>query len=263
MPHRENRGKTALVTGASGGIGFALARVFAHEGYNVVLVARNTEKLMARAEEIHTTCGVTVTVISADLSLPTGPIEVCRELQYHGIPVHALVNNAGTATHGYFAASDWQSELAMLSLNILTLTRLTKIILPEMLARGEGKILNVASTSAYLPGPLMAVYNASKSYVLSFSEALREELRGSGIHVTALCPGPTRTELYERACAKHIRLLQWPLQDPAAVARMGYDGVRKNRPVVVAGWLNRCYVQCVRLLPRRLVTRAAAYLNDR
>jgi len=262
MSHVGNRRKTALVTGASSGIGFALARVFAHEGYNIVLVARESEKLFARAEEINTTCGVTVTVVPADLQLPTSAIEIYRELDYHGIPVDVLVNNAGFGVHGYFAETDWQEELAMISVNCVTLTRLTKLFLRNMLSRGEGKILNVASLAAFEPGPLMAVYNATKAYVLSFSVALREELRGSGVSVTALCPGPTRTNFAARANAKHTLMFKGQLADATAVARAGYNGLMRNKPVVVPGSWNKLSAALVRLLPRRFVVKAARYLSE-
>jgi len=261
MTHGHTR-KTALVTGASGGIGYALAKVFAHEGYNLVLVSRNEERLLQRAEEISTTCGVTVTVIAADLSLPTGPVEVYRELRFHGIPVDVLVNNAGFAVHGYFAATDWQEELSMIQCNLVSLTRLTKLFLSEMLARGEGKILNVASTAAFQPGPLMAVYYATKAYVLSFSGALREELRGSGVTVTALCPGPTRTNFPRRAKAHHIRLFQGRLADPATVARAGYDSLVVGKAVVIPGWLHKAGAIAVRIFPRSVVRRFTRYAND-
>lgn len=262
MSHHNHQRKTALVTGATSGIGLALSKVFAHEGYNVVLVARDSERLLARAKEINLTCGVSVSVIAADLSLPTGPIEVCRELEYHGVAVDVLVNNAGAVLHGYFAATDWQEEMAMISLNVLALTRLTKLLLPDMLSRGEGKILNVASTAAFQPGPLMAVYFASKAYVRSFSEALREELRGSGITVTTLCPGPTRTKLFTRANMRPAQKLSWPLQDPAAVARAGFDGLMRGKSVVIPGWWNKMSVLAVRCLPRAWVARASRVLSE-
>lgn len=257
-----SRRPVALITGATSGIGHELAKVFAHEGYDLVLVARSEERLIARAQEITTTCGVAVTVIAADLSLPTGPIEVYRELSFHGIPVNVLVNNAGFAVHGYFAATDWQEELAMIHCNLVSLTRLTKLCLGEMLARGQGKILNIASTAAFQPGPLMAVYYATKAYVLSFTEALREELRGSGVTVTALCPGPTRTNLPRRAKAHHIRLFQGRLADPADVARAGYDGLRAGRAVVIPGWVNKVGYLLSRQLPRGVVRRFTRYADD-
>ncbi len=248
-----NRRTTALITGASSGIGYELAKVFAHEGYDLVLVARSEDKLLERAGEISTSSGVTVTVMVSDLSLPAGPIEVCRELDCHDIPVDVLVNNAGFGLHGYFAATDWQQELAMISTNVISLTRLTKLLLPAMLARGSGKILNVASTAAFQPGPLMAVYYATKAYAWSFSEALRDELRGSGVSVTTLCPGPTRTNFARRASAQHVRLFRGPLSDPAEVARAGYAGLMRHRALVIPGWRNRLGYWLARVLPRSWV----------
>ncbi len=254
--------QTALVTGATSGIGWELAKVVAHDGYHVVMVARDEEKLLQRAESLRLSSGVTVTVMAADLQLPPGVIEVYRELCAHRIPVHVLVNNAGVGVHGYFAATDWQDELAMLSVNVFALTRLTKLLLPEMLARGEGKILNIASTAAFQPGPLMAVYNASKAYVLSFSQALREELRGSGVTVTTLCPGPTRTNFPARAKARHIRLFQGRLADPAAVARAGYAGLARGQAVVVPGWGNRVGTWLARFLPHPIVVKYARWVDE-
>lgn len=253
---------TALISGATSGIGFELAKVFAHEGYQVVLVAREAGKLLPRAESLTLTSGMTVTVIAADLSLPTGPIEVYRELHSHRIPVDVLVNNAGVGVHGYFAATDWQEELGMIALNVLALTRLTKLFLPEMLRRGEGRILNVASTAAFQPGPLLAVYSATKAYVLSFSQALREELRGSGVTVTTLCPGPTRTNFYARAKARHVRSFQGHLADPAAVARAGYGGLQRGRAVVIPGLGNKIGTSLARFLPHRVVVKYVRWQHE-
>lgn len=254
--------QTALITGATSGIGFELAKVFAHEGYQVVLVAREEGKLLPRAESLTLTSGMTVTVIGADLSLPTGPIAVYRELQSHRIPVHVLVNNAGVGVHGSFAATDWQDELGLVALNVLALTRLTKLFLPEMLTRGEGKILNVASAAALQPGPLMAVYAATKAYVLSFSQALRQELRGSGVTVTTLCPGPTRTNFYARAKARHVRSSQGHLADPAAVARAGYRGLQRDRAVVIPGLGNKIGAGLARFLPQLLVVKYVRWRHE-
>ena len=254
--------KTALVTGASSGIGFALARELAHDGFNLVLVARHEDVLLLRAAELTTSTGVEAMVIPADLSLPTGPIEVCRELEYHGVRVDVLVNNAGFGVHGYFAATDWQRELEMMSLNMLGLTRLTKLLLGPMLSRGSGRILNVASTAAFEPGPLMAVYYATKAYILSFSEALHEELRGSGVTVTVLCPGPTRTKFQERANLHHLRLMRGHLADPAVVARVGVAGMLGGKAVVVPLWRNKLGVALTRLLPRPFVRRLVRWLGE-
>lgn len=253
---------TALITGATSGIGYELAKVFAHEGYDLVLVARSEERLLARAEEIITTCGVTVTVVAADLSVPTGPVEVYREVDCHGIAIDVLVNNAGFGLRGYFVATDWQEELAMISTNIIALTRLTKLILPDMIARGSGKILNVASTAAFLPGPLMAVYYATKAYVLSFSEALHDELGGSGVTVAALCPGPTRTNFSHRAQAKHSRLYRGRLSDAATVARAGFDGLMAGRAVIVPGSRRRLGAWLARILPRSWVVRFSRFVAE-
>ena len=252
---------TALITGATSGIGYELAKVFAHEGYDLVLVAPNAERLLQRAGELNVGYGVTVTVVPANLELPTAPVEIYRELEGHGVRVDVLVNNAGFAVHGYFAATDWLEELGMISVNVVSLTRLTKLFLRDMLSRGRGRILNVASTAAFQPGPLMAVYYATKAYVLSLSQALHEELRGSGVTVTALCPGPTRSNFARRANAHHTRLFRGRVGDPARVARAGFRGLIRGRRLVVPGLGSKFGVWLTRVLPRALVCRAVAFLH--
>lgn len=256
-----SRRPLALITGATSGIGYELAKVFAHEGYDLVLVARDEERLLARAAELHTGYGAAVTILAADLQLDTAPIEIYRELHEHGVVVDALVNNAGVGWHGYFGATDWREELAMIGVNLVSLTRLTKLFLRDMLARGEGRILNVASSAAFRPGPLMAVYYATKAYVLSFTQALHYELQGTGVTATVLCPGPTRTNFARRARAHHVRLFGGRTGDPARVARAGYDGMVRNRAVVVPGVFNKLGVCLSRWLPQWLVRRAVAFAH--
>ena len=185
------KAKTVLITGASSGIGYELTKLFARDRYNLVLVARSESKLQQIASELTQQFGVTVKFITKDLALSTSPIEIWQELQTEGIAIDILVNNAGFATYGLFTETELQAELNMMQLNMATLTHLTKLFLQEMFPRKTGKILNIASTAAFQPGPLMAVYYATKAYVLSFSEALANELQGTGITVTVLCPGPT------------------------------------------------------------------------
>lgn len=249
--------QTALVTGASGGIGWELARAFAAGGYDLVLVARSAGKLEQLAGELRDRHGVAVRVLAKDLTAPGAPDEIFQELEGAVVAVDALVNNAGFATFGPFAGTDLASELEEIQLNVVTLTHLTKRFLPGMLARRRGGILNVASTAAFQPGPQMAVYYATKAYVLSFSEALAEELRGSGVTVTALCPGPTATGFQARAEMQDSGLFTGPLKvmDAAAVARAGYEGFRKGKRIVIPGLVNKLGVQSVRVSPRALVTR--------
>ena len=249
--------QTALVTGASGGIGWELARAFAAGGYDLVLVARSGGKLEELAGELRDRHGAAVRVLAKDLTAAGAPDEIFQELESAGVAVDALVNNAGFATFGPFAETDLESEIEEIRLNVETPTHLTKRFLPGMLARRRGGVLNVASTAAFQPGPLMAVYYATKAYVLSFSEALAEELRGSGVTVTALCPGPTATGFQARAAMQDSGLFTGPLKvmDAAAVARAGYEGFRAGKRIVIPGLINKLGVQSVRVSPRALVAR--------
>jgi hypothetical protein len=237
--------QTALITGASSGIGSDLARLFARDGYDLVLVARGEAKLRE--------LGLPATIIAADLSDPAAPQRVVDALR--GKTIDVLVNNAGVGLTGKFVETDLQNELAMIQLNIVALTHLTKLLLPGMVTRRRGRILNVASTAAFQPGPLMAVYYATKAYVLSFSEAIAEELRDSGVTVTALCPGPTETGFAAAANMGGTRL--FTMSRPASssdVAQAGYEAMKRGRRVVIPGVKNKLLAQSVRISPRRLVT---------
>lgn len=249
----ESQSKNALITGASSGIGYELAKLFARDGYDLVLVARNSDGLRRACEEFEDSYGVSVRVIATDLGRPEAAGIVFEELERAGVHVDVLVNNAGVGTYGAFAETDLEAELALIELNILSLTRLTRLFLGNMRAKGAGRILNVASTAAFQPGPLMAVYYASKAYVLSFSEALGNELHGSGVTVTVLCPGPTHTNFRKRAGMTASRLFDWGVMDAGTVAAVGYSGLLRNKSVVIPGLKNRCLAFAVRFLPRRLV----------
>ncbi len=256
---------TALVTGASSGIGLELARLFARNGYRLVLVARNRETLNKLAEEFKSETGTTTIVIAKDLSNPSAPLEIYQELQREAIQVDVLVNCAGFGASGLFSEIDLQRQLDMIQVNVAALTQLTRLFLKDMLTRRTGKILNVASTAGFQPGPLMAVYYATKAYVLSFSEALAEEVRGSGVTVSVLCPGPTRTGFQDKSGLKESRLFRSRLvgtQDAATVARAGYEGLMKNTTVIVPGARNRFLIFGIRFVPRRLLTRVVKRLNE-
>jgi short-subunit dehydrogenase len=263
MESKRSAPRTALVTGASSGIGFELAKFAAADGCNVVLVARSRDKLEDLAKELRAAHGVEARVLAEDLAVPGAPTEICDELARDGVSVDILVNNAGYATWGPFVALGLEGELAMLAVNVVALTHLTKLFAPPMVHRGSGRILNVASTAAFQPGPLMAVYYASKAYVLSFSEALAAELAGTGVTVTALCPGPTRSGFQARAGIRGARLFSGmvAMHDSAAVARAGWRAMQRRRRVVVPGVMNRVMVQAGRVAPRRLVTAIAHRLN--
>jgi uncharacterized protein len=254
----------ALITGASSGIGWELAKLLAEDRYDLVLVARRGKKLEELGRDLKTAFGVQVRVIAKDLTDPNGPSEVFTELQQAGLSINVLVNNAGFGVYGPFARTDRGKELEMIQVNIATLTDLTKLLLPAMLEAHDGRILNLASTAAFQPGPLMAVYYATKAYVLSFSEALANELAGSGVTVTALCPGPTETNFQKQAGLEETRLFQSPLvTDARSVARAGYDGLKKGKRIVIPGLGNRLLVQTERFTPRWLVTAIARKIQEK
>jgi short-subunit dehydrogenase len=253
MPDR----KTALITGASFGIGLEFARIFAREGYNLVLVARSADKLRQLASELEKAHGTRSLMLATDLSEPGAPAYVLDQTTRADIQVDVLVNNAGFGQYGMFAENDLEECLRQIQLNVTTLTHLTRLYLPAMIARKSGGILNVASTAAFQPGPLMAVYFATKAYVLHFSEALANELDGTGVSVTCLCPGPTATEFHKRANATGMRLLKFGSMDARTVAEDGYRGLVAGKPVVISGFKNWLVAQSVRFSPRRMVTAIA------
>ncbi|MBF5043449.1 SDR family oxidoreductase [Aggregicoccus sp. 17bor-14] len=254
----------ALLTGASSGIGLDFAHLLAADGHDLVLVARTQGALQALAEQLAREHGARCQVVAADLSEEAGVQRVLAALSGAGRPVEVLVNNAGYASYGPFAEADAQGELRMIQLNVLALTALTRALLPGMLERRRGRILNVASTAAFQPGPLMAVYYATKAYVLSFSEALANETRGTGVSVTCLCPGPTKTGFQARAQMQESRLVKGrTIMDSRTVARAGYAGLLAGRPVVIPGLKNKVLAQSVRLLPRRAVTTLVRSAQER
>ncbi len=245
---------TALVTGASSGIGEALAGLMAADGLRLVITARRTETLEALASDWRTRHGVEVVVIGCDLARPGAAHDLAAELEQRGVLVDYLVNNAGIGTFGPFAHIPVETTEGMLRLNIEALTTLTRLLLPGIVAR-RGKIMNIASTAAFQPAPIMAVYYASKAYVLHFSEALAHELADSGVTVTAFCPGPTASEFQSRAKMQKSRLFQLaPVPDSATVARAAWQAMRAGRRVAIPGVMNWVLAQSVRFTPRRLVT---------
>ena len=259
-----NHQKTALITGASGGIGYEFAKLFARDGYNLVLVARNEKKLIEIANKFKTMFGISVKVIAKDLASPTAPEEIFTELQKEGIKIQALVNNAGFATYGLFAETDLKTEVQMMQVNMACLTHLTKLFLKEMVKQREGKILNVASTAAFQPGPLMAVYYATKAYVLSFSEAIANEVQGTGVSVTVLCPGPTESDFQKRADMEQSKLVSGQkIMDAETVAEIGYRGLMNNQTVVIPGLKNQLLAQSVRVTPRKMVTKLVRKMQER
>lgn len=255
MPKADS--KTALITGASFGIGAEFARIFAREGYNLILVARTADKLRQIASELEKAHGTKSLILAADLTDPGSPAYVIDQTTRADIQVDVLVNNAGFGQYGFFAENDLEECLRQIQLNVTTLTHLTRLYLPGMVARKDGGILNVASTAAFQPGPLMAVYFATKSYVLLFSEAIANELSGTGVTVTCLCPGATTTEFHKRANATGMRLLKFGSMDARTVAEDGYRALMAGKPVVISGFKNWLLAQSVRFSPRRVVTAIA------
>lgn len=248
----------ALVTGASSGIGLELARLFAADGYDVVLVARRQEQLDTLANDLTARHGVRCEAIAADLGAPDAATNLVRLLEQRSLAIDILVNNAGSGALGPFARMDVDRARSMIQLNVTALTELTRLLVPGMVTLGRGRILNVASTAAFAPGPFMAVYYATKAYVVSFSEALGEELRGSGVTVTVLCPGPTRTEFQEMAGMDNARLFKsFVVMDAAPVARAGYRGMMAGKRMVVPGIMNRVLPAVIRFSPRGMVVRVS------
>jgi short-subunit dehydrogenase len=243
----------ALVTGGSTGIGAALAEVFAEHGHHLILVARNREKLETRARDIKARFGVDVVCLPEDLSDPQGPGRLYRTVIDRSLDVHYLVNNAGIGLYGKFATTDLVRELEMVQLNATSVMELTKRFLPAMIERRSGRVLNVASTAAFVPGPWMSVYYATKAFVLSFSQAIDYELKPYGITVTTLCPGPTQSEFKVRAASQRSRLFEAFVMDAPRVARVGYDGMMKGKSVAIPGLRNKLIPVAARLAPRPLI----------
>ena len=240
----------ALITGGSVGIGAALADVFAAHGHDLILVSRTRAKLEARGREIHERFGVDVVCIPEDLADPQGARRLSEAIAARGLDVHFLVNNAGVGLYGKFSTTDLDAELKMIQLNVTSVVDLTKRLLPSMIARRSGRILNVASTAAFVPGPWMSVYYASKAFVLSFSQAIDYELKPSGITVTTLCPGPTESEFKVRAGSQRSRLFQTFVMDAPRVARVGYEAMMKGKAVAIPGMRNKLVPIAARLTPR-------------
>lgn len=245
---------TALITGASSGIGKELAHIHAERGGDLVIVARNRDALDALKTELETTHGISVFIIVADLTEEGATADICATLDHQHINIDYLINNAGIGGHGAFHERSAEEDTAMIALNCRALTELTHRILPGMLIRKRGKILNLASTAAYVPGPLQAVYYATKAYVLSLSEALAEELRGTQITVTALCPGPVKTGFATASKSDDLYAFKHGT-DARSVAESGYDAMMKGKRIVFDKFRYFVVLRCVvPFLPRRIVT---------
>ena len=247
---------TSLITGASSGIGEELAKLAARDKHDLVLVARSADKLHALAEALAREHGIRATALPEDLADPNSVDAIVDVLAARGIDVDILINNAGFGTYGPFIQTSLAEERDLIAVNVMAPMLLMKRLVPRMVARGRGRVLNVASTAAFQPGPLMAVYYASKAFVLSLSEAVANELEGTGVTVTCLCPGPTRTGFQSRARMQQSGLFKFfGVMDAASAARAGYDGMMAGRTVVVPGVLNKIVIQSLRVSPRSLVTK--------
>lgn len=256
--------QTALITGASSGIGYELARIFAREKYNLVLVARSEKKLHDIADELTKAHGVNVQVLVKDVSVLASATEIYETLKQKGVVVDVLVNNAGFGDFGFFTETKWEKELEMINLNITALTALTKLFVGDMVARKSGKILNVASTASFQPGPLMAVYYATKAYVLSFSEAIANELSGTGVTVTALCPGPTESGFQVAADMQDSKLVKGKkIPTSKDVAEYAYKSLMSGKVVAVHGVMNKVMAQSVRYTPRAVVRSIVRAMSER
>jgi len=261
--HKPGTGQTALVTGASYGIGVDLAECFARDGYDLVLSARSAGPLGEVAVRLAKAYGVSATPIANDLGVFGGGQALVAAIHAKGLTVDVLVNNAGYGHAGALTSADLPTELGMIDLNVRALVELTHLLWDGMLARKRGGVLNVASTAAFQPGPLMAVYYASKAFVLSFSEALWEEARGTGVKVSCLCPGPTASRFRERAGTGQTRLATVSAVAPSMpVAEQGYRGFQANRRVVITGARNRAVAELVPFLPRSVVLRAVRNIQS-
>ncbi len=253
---------TALITGASSGIGLELARLFAADAHNVVLVARNQEKLNRLAEELRNDYHVETQVITSDLAATNAIENLILELKKSQVQIDYLVNNAGFGAVGKVADIPLNRQSSMVQVNVTALTELTRSLLPSMIEKGRGGILNVASTAAFQPGPGMAVYYATKAYVLSFTEALHEEMRGGPIKVACLAPGPTATGFGEDSGMKASRLFRLGAMDARSVALAGYRGLMRNQPIVIPGLKNKLGALSIRFTPRFLARLIVGKLNQ-
>jgi uncharacterized protein len=253
---------TVLITGASGGIGYELAKLFARDRHNLVLVARSGEKLAQVATELQA-FGVTVKTIALDLATEPAPKFLFDQLQRENVIVDILINNAGFGAFGEFAQMSEEEIFGQIQLNVTALTELTRLFLPAMVARRSGRIMNVASTAGFQPGPLMAVYYATKAYVISFSEAIANEVRNSGVTVTCFCPGATHTGFAKRAGNDKSRLFkQLGAMSAEKVALDGYRAVMEGRTLAISGAQNWLVAQSTRFAPRKMVTAISRWVSE-
>jgi len=247
--------QTALVTGASGGIGYEFAKVLASQKYNLVLIARNVDKLFEIKQKFEDDYKVKVMIVPVDLTIPMVSEQLFHELDTKKIQIDVLINNAGIGDYGKFSQTDWKKEDQLIQLNIVSLTHLTKFFMKGMIERGSGRIVNVASTAGFLPGPIMSVYFATKAYVISFSQAIACELKGTGVTVTTLCPGPTESGFQTASYMGDSKIVKVrKMATSEEVAQYGYKAMMRGQSVAIHGKLNNFLVFAAqRILPRSAV----------
>ncbi|WP_241494318.1 SDR family NAD(P)-dependent oxidoreductase [Bacillus coahuilensis] len=258
-----NMKNTALITGASSGIGKEFARIHASKGGDLVIIARREDKLLELKHELEKTYGVQVKVLSKDLTEKAAPKEIYEEVKNSGIEIDYLINNAGFGGRGKFHERDWEQDLAMIQLNILVLTELTRYFLPDFVKRNSGKILNVSSTASLMPGPLQAVYYATKAYVTSFSNAIAEELHDTNVTVTALLPGATESEFAQTSGMDQTKLFDRTFS-PKEVAQDGYDAMLEGKLNVIAGvtYGQRIVMNMAPLLPKKMLMKQVRLMQE-
>ena len=254
--------KTALITGAASGLGYELALLLANDAYNLILVDIDSENLHIVKSEIEKSFNCKVMVLVKDLSVPDVANQIVQEI--NGIVIDVLVNNAGFGLFGTFNNTEWKRELEMLHVHIITTTHLTKLLLDGMVERKSGKILNISSLAAFQPGPLMSIYYASKSYLLSFSEAIANELKGSGVTVTVLCPGPTKTAFQEVVSENAAdNKISFNMACPSEVARYGYNAMHKGKTVAIPGIINKFLATIHRFVSRGMAAKIVRNIQEK
>jgi len=255
--------ETALVTGASSGIGLEFARIFSKNGSDLILIARSEEKLYALAKELEQAYGIKAKVMAKDLSDKNAPEEIYNELKKEKIEIDYLVNNAGFGGYGKYYETDWKKEEDMIQVNITALAHLTKLFVKDMVKRNNGRILNVASTAAFQPGPLMSVYYAGKAFVLSLSEAMAYELKDTKVKVTCFCPGPVKSNFHIAANIKESKLTKGKnIPTSYEAALYGYNAMMKGKRIAIEGFMNKALAFAVRFLPRKMVLATVYKLQE-
>lgn len=250
-----SKNKTALITGASSGIGYEFAKLLAKDNYDLIIIGRNGQRLNSIKSELENEYKIIVTVYLKDLSELEETYEVYKNICDNNLDIEVLINCAGFGIYGEFYQTDYWKDLKMINVNIISLTYLTRVILSTMIKRNSGKILNVSSTAAFKPGPLMSVYFATKAYVLSFSEAVAVEIKNTGVTLTVLCPGATKTDFLTKASLDESQHFKYKkMLRPEEVALSGYNAMKKGRVMVIPGLMNRMFTFVIKFLPRMLVT---------